>query len=259
MVLATTGPQRVKHDASEADHNVGGLERWLSVLGGSALAVYGIDRRDLGGAAVALLGAELVRRGVTGHCLLYGALGISTEGEGVMSLPHRDAPRSRSASLVARHAIKIENSVTVNRPAEELYAFWRDASNLPRFMTHLEACEVIDDMRARWRLKLPAGRSAEFVAEIINDVPNELIAWKSEEGADVANAGSVHFRAAPGGRGTEVRLVFDAEPPGGGAMPKSLAKLLGKAPDHMIREDLRRFKQLMETGDLVTSDGPHAR
>lgn len=249
MVLATMGRQRV-HDDRSAESNVGELERWLSVFGGAALAMYGVERRGASGALLALAGAELVRRGVSGRCMLYDAMGISTVGDTRLgSLPHPDAPTSRAAVLQARHAIKFEQTVTVNRPAAECYALWRDPENLPRFMSHVESVERTGDDHARWTLRLPGAGSVRMTAQVINDLPNELIAWKSTEDSTIATAGSVHFREAPGGRGTEVRLVMEAEPPGGGSMPKGIAKLLGKAPDAMLREDLQRFKQVAETGE----------
>jgi len=253
MVLATTGRQRVHGDRSdEARTNVGQLERWLSVLGGAALAVYAVDRRGARGALLALAGAELVRRGVTGHCLVYDALGVTTEGDGRLgALPHRDEPASRTAVLQARHAIKIERSITVNRTPAECYATWRDPANLPRFMKDLEEVARLDDTSARWRMRLPGGRMVEWTAVVFNDKPNELIAWKSTTDADIANAGSVHFRDAEGGRGTEVRLVMEFEPRGASVMPHSVARLLGQAPDALVQEDLRRFKQLMETGEVL--------
>ena len=257
MVLATMGPERVKHETTErSTTNVGQVERWASVLGGVALAVYGVERRGASGAVLALAGAELLRRGISGHCVLYDTLGITTtERDGVSTLPYRDGPTSRGAVLQARHAIKIERSVTVNRPPAECYAMWRDPANLPRFMEYLEHCESVGPDRTRWSISLPGGKSIDWTAVVINDIPNELIAWKSEEGADVANAGSVHFRPLEGGRGTEVRLIMEAEPPGHGAMPRSLAKLIGRAPDAVVQSDLRRFKQLMETGDVLSPNG----
>ncbi|HYD51341.1 MAG TPA: SRPBCC family protein [Gemmatimonadaceae bacterium] len=241
-------------DTSESGNgrNVGELERWVSVLGGAALAVYGAERRGVGGVLLALAGAELVRRGVSGHCLLYDAVGVTTSaGSGLGVLPRRDEPSSPAAVLQARHAIKVERSVTVNRSPEECYAFWRDPANLPRFMQHVERVESLGEGRARWRLSLPGGRTVEWTAILINDLPNELIAWKSSEDSDIANAGSVHFRRAADGRGTEVRFVVEGEPPGHGAMPRTLARLIGKAPDAIVREDLRRFKQMMELGEIV--------
>ena len=246
MVLATTGPQRVHGETSESakGKNVGELERWLSVLGGAALAAYGADRRGTRGTLLALAGAELVRRGVSGHCLLYDAIGVTTaDGQG---LPQRDQPTSRGAVLQARHAIKIERSVAVDRSPADCYDVWRDPSNLPRFMRYLERVDGDGEARARWRVRLPGGKAIEWTALIINDIPHELIAWKSAEDAPVANAGSVHFRATEDGRGTEVRLVMEVEPPGHGALPRTLARLIGKAPDSMVRDDLQRFKELME-------------
>jgi uncharacterized membrane protein len=254
MVLATIGPQRVRDDTSAAARgkNVGETERWLSVLGGAALAVYGVDRRGLGGAVLAIAGAELVRRGVSGHCLLYDAIGLTTaEQDGLIPIPKRDQPTSRGAVLQARHAIKIERSVTVNRTPAECYAMWRDPANLPRFMQHVEHVEQLDERRAHWKMQLPGGKRVEMIAIVINDIPNSLIAWKSSEDSDIANAGSVHFRDAAGGVGTDVRLIMEAEPPGHGAIPRTLALLLGKAPDAIVREDLERFKQLMETGEVL--------
>lgn len=246
MVLATMGPERVQGDRS-AEANVGELERWLSVVGGAALALYGVERRGAGGALLALAGAELVRRGVSGRCLLYDALGISTEGDSRLgAMPHDDGPTSRGAVLQARNAIKFEHVVTVGRPAAECYALWRNPENLPRFMSHVESVERMSDTSARWRLRLPGAGAVTLTAQVINDLPNELIAWKSTEDSTIATAGSVHFRPSAGGRGTDVRLVMEAEPPGGGSMPKGLAKLLGKAPDAMLREDLQRFKQVAE-------------
>lgn len=255
MVLATSGPRRVPHDASiAANKNMGHAERWLSVLGGSALAVLAANRRGASGVAMALVGAELIRRGATGHCLVYDALGVTTASDGTAQGPHRVGPGSPAATVHASRSVKLERSVTVNRPAAELYEFWKDPRNLPRFMELVESVEPIDDRHARWTAGERMGKPLTWVAEIINDIPNELIAWKSEPNADVANAGSVHFRPAAGGRGTEVKLVVDYEPRGGQA-GHLLAKLFGREPDTVMREDLRRFKRLMETGGAPTVDG----
>lgn len=251
MVLATMGQERVRGDRSDQS-NVGELERWVSVLGGAALALYGVERRGASGALLAVAGAELVRRGVSGRCMLYDALGVSTVGDTRMgALPHEDGPTSRGAVLEARKAIKFEHVVTVNCSAAECYALWRDPENLPRFMSHVQAVERLSETSAKWTLRLPAAGSVTMTAQIINDIPNQLIGWKSTEDSTIATAGSVHFREAPGGRGTEVRLVAEAEPPGGGSMPRGLARLLGKAPDAMLREDLQRFKQVAEAGEVA--------
>ncbi|MFN2567845.1 MAG: SRPBCC family protein [Gemmatimonadaceae bacterium] len=255
MVLDTNAVRRVNGDTSVAAHrNVGDQERWASVVGGAVLAVYGLDRRDLGGGLLAVLGAELIRRGATGHCLLYDALNVSTASDATARGPHRDLPASRAATVRASRAVKVEHSVTVKRPAAELYAFWRDPANLPRVIEFVESAEQLSGRTAGWRARGPAGKVIEWDAEIINDIPNELLAWKSVGDADVPNAGSLHFREAPNGRGTEVRIVFEYEPPAGhiGAW---IAKLVKEDPSVQLRDALRRFKQLAETGEILTTEG----
>jgi len=255
MVLDTNGVRRVGGDTSIAAHrNVGDAERWASVVGGAALAIYGLDRRDLGGGLLAVLGAELMRRGATGHCLLYEALNVSTASDATARGPHRDLPASRAATLRASRAVKVEHTLTVKRPAEELYAFWRDPANIPRVLEFVESVEIMGDTRAHWRAHRPGGKTIEWDAEIINEIPGELLAWKSVGDADIPNAGSLHFRAAPNGRGTEVRIVFEYEPPGG-HLGAWVAKLVKENPDAQVRDALRRFKQLAETGEIVTTEG----
>ena len=254
MVLETNALRRVDGDTSAAHRNVGDAERWVSVVGGAALAVYGLDRRDLGGGLLAVLGAELIRRGATGHCHVYEALSVSTASDFTAHGPHRDLPSSPAATVRASRAVKIERTITVKRPAEELYAFWRDPSNVPRVLDFVESVEQLSDMRAHWRARGPGGKTIEWDAEIINDVPNQLLAWKSVGDADIPNAGSLHFRTAPNGRGTEVRIVFEYEPPAG-HLGAWVAKLVKENPDTQVRDALRRFKQLAETGEIVTTEG----
>ncbi len=131
---------------------------------------------------------------------------------------------------------------------------WRDFENLPRFMEHLVSVRTESRLRSHWMAKAPAGTTVEWDAEIVNQIPGELIAWKSLAGAEVSNAGSVHFTDAPGERGTIVRVVLDAEPPAG-KLGFVLAKLFGEDPDRQVREDLRKLKQLMETGAIANSAG----
>jgi uncharacterized membrane protein len=255
MVLDTSGVRRVDGDTSLAAHrNVGDAERWASVVGGVALAVYGIGRRDLRGSLLAVVGAELVRRGATGHSLLYDALNVSTATDATARGPHRDLPVSRAATVRASRAVKVEHSVTVGRPASELYAFWRDPANLPRVLEFVESVEMSSDTTAHWRVRGPAGKPIEWDAEIINEVPNELLAWKSIGDAEVPNAGSLHFREALNGRGTEVRIVLEYEPPAG-HLGAWIAKLVKENPDAQVRAALRRVKQLVETGDILTNEG----
>jgi uncharacterized membrane protein len=253
MVLETKGVRRLKRDTSIAAHrNVGEGERLLSVLGGAALTMYGLDRRGLSGGVLAVLGAELIRRGVTGHCLVYDALNLSTAPNATASGPHRDLAASRAATVRASRAVKVERAVTVNRQAPELYAIWRDPANLPRLIEFVKSVEMLSDTEARWRVRGPAGTTIEWDAEIINEIPNELLAWKSIGDADIANAGSLHFRATPDGRGTEVRLVVEYEPPAG-HLGAWLANVVQENPDAQVREALRRFKQLAETGEAATT------
>lgn len=255
MVLQTSGVRRVARDASIAGHkNVGDTERWVSIVGGAALAVYGLDRSDLPGGLLAVLGGEMIRRGVTGHCLVYDALNVSTASDATAHGPHRDLPASRAATVRASRAVKIEHTVTVMRPAAELYAFWRDPVNVSRLIEFVESVEAVSETTARWRARGPGGLTVEWDAEIINDIPNELIAWKSTGDADIPNAGSIHFRSAPDARGTEVRLVLEYEPPAG-HLGAWVAKLLKENPDKQLRAALHRFKQLAETGEVLTTEG----
>jgi uncharacterized membrane protein len=150
-------------------------------------------------------------------------------------------------------AITVFNTITIKRAPEEVYRFWRDFQNLPRFMSHLESVQVTDDKRSHWVAKAPAGMQVEWDAEIVKDIPNQLIAWRSLEGADVDNSGLVRFDRAPGNRGTEVRVEVVYNPPGG-ALGAGLAKLFGEAPEQQIKGDLRRLKQVLETGEVVHSD-----
>jgi len=147
----------------------------------------------------------------------------------------------------------VTKAITVNRPPEELYRFWHDFENLPRFMNHLEAVQVLGETRSRWRAKAPGGSKVEWDAEIVEDRPSQVIAWRSLEGTAVDNEGAVRFVPAPGGRGTEVHVELRYEPPGG-ALGATVAKMFGEEPGQQVQEDLRRFKQVVETGDVARSD-----
>ena len=150
--------------------------------------------------------------------------------------------------------IQVRKAITVNRSPDEVYRFWRDFRNLPRFMHHLESVEVTDDRRSRWRTKAPAGMSVEWEAETVEDRPNEAIAWRSVEGSQVDNDGSVRFVPAAGGRGTEVHVALRYSPPGG-VVGAAIAWLFGESADQQLYDDLRAFKQVIETGEVVVSEG----
>lgn len=229
--------------------NVAQPERWLSVIAGSALAAYGLKRRSLSGLALAAAGGALVFRGATGHCHVYGALGLSTAGE----------HQGQQVSVPYGRGTQVEKTMTINAPPDQIYKFWRNFANLPQFMENLESVQVIDEKRSRWVADGPAGVKADWEAEIINEIPNELIGWRSIEGSRVDNAGSVHFTPADGGRGTEVKVVLRYDPPAG-KLGAAVARIFGEDPAWQVQEDLRRLKMLMETGEIATIiDQPSGR
>lgn len=231
---------------TRGETNVGGIERVASVLGGLMLVGFALRKRNASGVLGGLLGAALLHRGSTGHCHLYGAMGMSTAPDGGLVQQHGNA-----AVLDAQKAVKVEHRVIVNRPRAELYRYWRNFENLPRIMSHLESVTVLDERRSRWKAKAPAGQTVEWNAEVFNEVPDGLIAWRSERGASVPNAGSVHFSDAGTGA-TEVRVVLDYEPPAG-AMGVAVAKLWGEEPAQQVKDDLQKFKRAMEAGGTATA------
>ena len=237
-------PQNARDARARTGRNISDAEKWGSIAAGTALALYGLSRRRTSGVVLAALGGMLVRRGASGHCSTYEMLGINTAGSS------DDTRRALGGSA----GVIVEESVTINRPIGELYEFWRNLENLPRFMSHLESVERITDTLSRWRAKGPGGKSVEWTAEVINEVPNQVIGWRSIEGSDVVSAGSVNFDDVGNGRGTQVRVRLQYSPPGGkvGAV---VAKMMGRDPATEIREDLRRFKQLIESGEVPTTDG----
>jgi uncharacterized membrane protein len=160
---------------------------------------------------------------------------------------------ARAPAEAEEGVMRARAAVTVRQPREEVYRFWHDFQNLPRFMAHLESVEPAGDGRLHWKAKAPAGRTIEWDAEVLEDRPNELIRWRSVDGG-VRNFGSVEFAPAPGGRGTEIRLDVAYDPPGG-VLGETVAKLFGEEPEQQVKDDLRRFKQVVETGDVVRSEG----
>ncbi|MEO8593895.1 MAG: SRPBCC family protein [Candidatus Solibacter sp.] len=220
--------------------NLHPVERWASVIGGGLLAASGAQRGKAGALRMAA-GAALIGRGLTGRCQLYRALGVRTAGS--------------NATLPYQSGVRADASITVNQTREELFQFWRKLENLPQVMRHLVSVKALDGGHSHWVAKGPADKQIEWDAEIINEIPNELIGWKSLPGSDVACAGSVHFEDAPGG-GTEIRVELQYSPPAG-FLGAYVAKLLGREPEQEIQNDLRRFKRIMEGGDLSpASDQP---
>ena len=166
------------------------------------------------------------------------------------------AENLRQTEIEAKGHSVASATVTINRPSVELYAFWRNLSNIPTFMENVEAVETIDDRRSHWQVKAPAGRSVEWDARLTEDIPNEVLAWTSEPGADVENSGRVVF-ADGGDRGTIVHATILYDPPAG-IVGKIVAKMFQREPAIQVRRDLRRFKQLMETGEIATAANTRA-
>lgn len=218
--------------------NVGQTERLVSGIAGAALIVLALRRKRLRGLLLPL-GGNLLTRAVSGRCPVNRALGRNT-ATGDRASPITSVPRGKG--------IKVERSITVNRPPAEVYRFWRQLENLPRFMDHLESVTVLDENRSHWVAKAPAGTKVEWDATIHNEIENELLAWRSLPGAEVDNAGSVHFD--PAGDATEVRVVLSYDPPAG-RVGAAVAKLLGEDPAQQVEEDLRRFKQVMEATETA--------
>jgi uncharacterized membrane protein len=217
---------------SEAS-KVSDTERWGTLISGGALVLLGLRQGSLRGALTAVAGGGLVYRGLTAQDSIQDTV---------------------QNALNMNQTIKVEKSVTINKSPEELYRFWRNFENLPRFMKHLKHVSVINDTRSHWISSAPMGGSVEWDAEIISDQENRLIAWASVEGADIDNSGFVRFQPAPAGRGTEVKVVIEYNPPGG-AIGDAIAKLFGEEPKQQIGDELRRFKMLMEAGEVATTQG----
>src|SRR3982751_6444075 len=205
---------------------------------------------------LASLGASLgMRRRSRDRARIAGAIGAVVGVTALDYLTARHLGRHQVGRLtpdIAR-SVEVTDRKSVGLPVEEVYRFWRDFQNLPRFMAHLESVVILDDRRARWTAKGPGGKTFSWEAEITDDRPSELISWRSTAGADVPNTGTVRFLPAPGGRGTELRVDLKYDPPAG-LVGASVAKLLGKEPGEQIEGDLRRFKQVMETGEVINSD-----
>jgi len=221
--------------------NVGDTERLLSVVGGGLLALLGLRQGSWPGLGLAVAGGAMINRGVTGHCSLYNAMHVSTKEHG------------RLAAVGAGRGIKIVRATTIQKSAKELYTHWRDFDNLPRFMHHLVSVRTENGI-SHWVAHAPAGMTVEWDAEIVTDEPDRLIGWRSLSGSQIATAGSVHFNPLPHDRGTEVCVTLKYDPPGG-KLGSWLAWVFGEEPGQQIREDLRRFKQWMETGEFATIEG----
>jgi uncharacterized membrane protein len=226
--MASTSENKLTTTSNEANDT----ERWASLIGGGAMVLMGLKQRSLRGVLTALAGGGLLYQGATKKSTIQQA----------------------QEAIGIGQVIKVEKTVTINKPIDELYRFWHDFENLPTFMKHLKEVKVLSNKRSHWVATAPLGTSIEWDADILEDRENDLISWASVEGADVENSGFVRFKKAPGNRGTEVKVVMEYNPPGG-ALAAVFAKLFGEEPEQQIGDDLRRFKMLMEAGEIATTEG----
>lgn len=217
---------------------------WGSILGGSALLVYGLIRRrkhGFTGTVLAGIGAAVAYRGISANDLTDRSL------------------KSLALHTKATTPVELAGSMTIERPVDEIYGYWRNLENLPRLLRHIESIEPLDGDRTRWTAKLPGGMDLSWTARLLEDRPDELIAWQSIEGTDIYNEGYVTFRPVFDGEATEMHVRIIYRPPAG-EVGARIAGFFDKLQQQFIREDLRSFKQLMETGQIPTIEGqPSAR
>ncbi|MEI1376060.1 SRPBCC family protein [Nostoc sp. UHCC 0926] len=225
--MTSTSGDKLSKNQPEASE----VERWGSLLGGGAMVLMGLKQGSLRGVLTALAGGGLIYQGATKQSTIQQA----------------------QEAIGINQPIKIEKTVTINKPADELYRYWHDFENLPTFMKHLKSVKVHDKKRSHWVANAPLGNSVEWDAEILEDRENEFISWASVEGADVDNSGFVRFKEVSD-RGTEVKVVLEYNPPGG-ALGATVAKLFGEEPKQQIGDELGRFKMLMEAGEIATTEG----
>lgn len=229
--------------ARSAPPNVGQTERWASMALGGSLLLAGLIRGRLSGLLMAVGGGTLLYRGMSGQCSVYRALGVNTAES-----------RGPATSVPAQEGSKVEKTILIQRSSDELFRFWRRLENLPRIMENLISVEPREGNRSHWKARGPMNTTVEWDAEIHNERENELIAWRSLPGSEVDTAGSVHFEAAPAGRGTRVRVALKYNPPAGRA-GAAVASFLGADVETQIEHDLGRFKERMEASEFSTTEG----
>jgi len=215
--------------------NIGATERIASAVAGGFLTVFGLRRRGTAGYGMALLGAELLYRGASGHCKTYSAFGVTTKDHVEPGTP---------AEVDHAHSISVRQSVYVQRPRAELFALWRDFSKLPQFMDHLERVDVLSATHSHWVVAGPAGSTVEWDAEIVDEREGEWIAWHTVAPAQVPNNGTVMFCEMSDG-GTDVFVTLEAQPPAG-KFGDLVARMFGRAPNRQVRKALERFKEMAE-------------
>lgn len=237
---AATETAQAAWNSITTDANVPRNERIVTGVAGALLGAWGIHHGGVSGLIGAAAGAVLLARSVTGHCPMYAQYGTGDE--------ERELAQRQGWTTAAT----VTATVTIAKPRDVLYRHWRDLTNFGDLMSHVERVEVIDERRSHWVVNAPMGQTIEFDSTLTEDIEGRRIAWEAEESAAVRNCGWVEFRDAPGDRGTEVRLFIAYEPPGG-ELGRIAARFLREEPGHQARDDLQKFKQLMETGQVSTS------
>jgi uncharacterized membrane protein len=230
-------------DGEEARHaagrvNIGEVERWGSAIAGGLMMMHGLDRGSFRGLALAVMGGALVYRGATGHCPAYAALNIDTSGK------HR-----ADADEHVHDGILLKHTMTINRTPMEVYEFVRDPANHHRYMEHVQSVEASEDGTFHWAIEGPLGSTWRFRSRHINEVPGHIVAWKTLPGGDIESAGAIRLEPSWDGRGTEVTMEINFEPPAG-TLGMALARLFGHDPDAQVVGNLGRLKDLLEAGEV---------
>jgi uncharacterized membrane protein len=235
-VTVAVGARELVHAAGLLSPKIGAKWVWTRVAG---------DALDL-----ASLGRALRRHDGDGFRRTVAAttavVGITAVDVYTALRQHRTSRKENNVDLTA--------ATTVGKDPQEVYAYWRQLDNLPQFMAHVEDVQKTSETRSHWHVSAPFGKTVEWDAEITEDVPGQTLAWRSVEGADINNAGIVRFSPAPRNQGTEVHVTISYDVPGG-KLGEALARWAGEDPHQQLDDDLRRFKQVMETGEVVRSDG----
>lgn len=236
-----------QEERADAAQNIGDTQRLASAIAGVGLVIEGWRRRSLAGGGLAIGGMALLYRAATGYCPAFDAMGIDTRGL-------QDTSRLGRRKVHSNQATKIKISIEISRSPSELYRFWRTLDNLPKIMSHLESVQVINGRFSHWRVKtLPGLPTIEWDAEIINEVENERIGWRSLNDSDVDQAGSVEFEPIGDGRMTRLTVTLQYAPIAG-RLGAAVSKFIGQDPDFKIADDLQRFKESMEAGNAVSSN-----
>jgi uncharacterized membrane protein len=240
--------RRDQRHGDTKEQNVADIERLASAAAGACLVAAGLYRRNVVGLATAAVGAALVQRGLSGRCAVYQALGINTRAE---------SGTARRRGVRAKRGRRHESTIVICRPANALFDFWRALHNLPKLFDHLVSVVDLGDGRSHWVARGPLGGQVEWDAEIHQQKPGELIAWRSVAGSDLDTAGSIHFRSTPGNQRTIVTLNMKYDPPAG-KIGDAIATSLGSSVTDELEEGLRRFRQIAETGEAASvRDQPH--